>query len=59
MVTPVLIVVPIHNSHEGEVGFDTMQIDLSDLKIIFQRALNTWSDVPPYILDVSDKLQDL
>lgn len=49
--TPILIVIPPEPM--------ILAIDLKDLKTIFQRALNTWSEVPPYLLLLSDKIQDL
>jgi hypothetical protein len=36
-----------------------LSIRPEDLKILFQRALNTWTDVPPYLLELSDKLDVL
>ena len=62
MVDPVKLDPFIHagpSVRPEEVGIVVMQIDLVDLRAIFQRALNTWSDVPPYILALSDKLQEL
>lgn len=36
-----------------------LSIRPEDLKTIFQRALNTWTDIPPYLLEISDKLEVL
>lgn len=37
----------------------TLTINRRDLKTIFQRGLNTWSDVPPYLLLLADEIEKL
>lgn len=32
---------------------------LTELQTVFQRALNTWSDVPPHLLQLADGLQTM
>ena len=58
MVDPLLHVT---KRHPDSVLQDTvvMEIKLEDLKTIFQRALNTWADAPPYLFVLSDKLEKL
>jgi len=49
-------VIVIHSTTSGSFKFD---IDLEDFKTIMQRALNTWSDVPEYLLRMSDVINEL
>ena len=55
--TPLLKLYRTHGDNTEDIVI--MEINLLDLRAIFQRALNTWSDVPPYILTLSDKLEKL
>lgn len=34
-------------------------VKLSDLQKVFQRALNTWQDIPPEIQELADKVARL
>ena len=42
-------------------NLDLVEILLSkqELLTVFQRALNTWSDIPPELLEFSDQLEQL
>jgi hypothetical protein len=42
-----------------DLEVDSTLFSLADIKILFQRALNTWSDIPPELLEFSDKLEKL
>jgi hypothetical protein len=57
--TPILIVIPYKSADGRRSNPMLLALELKDLKTIFQRALNTWSEVPPYLLELSDTLQDL
>jgi hypothetical protein len=35
------------------------RLPLDVIKTVFQRALNTWSDIPPELLEFSDHLEKL
>lgn len=35
------------------------RLSLPLVKIVFQRALNTWADAPPELFDFSDQLEKL
>jgi hypothetical protein len=59
MVSPILIATPPAGDTPEQDGYVIMQIALIDLQTIFQRALNTWSDVPRNVLALSDKLEKL
>ena len=54
--SPVLIVA---KPSEYVVSLVIMEIEVEHLKTIFQRALNTWPEVPQYVLQLSDQLEKL
>jgi len=39
-----------------ERGIIVSRCNLADVKLLFQRALNTWPDVPNELLELSDNL---
>lgn len=40
-------------------GLAMLQVPLSDIKTVFQRALNTWADAPEELFAFSDQLEKL
>lgn len=50
------IIYPLASKQDRASHVLTICIEPEDLKTIFQRALNTWADAPPYLLLLSDEL---
>lgn len=57
---------PIHRDNEivylqviSYSGVATVRVTLGQVSQMLQRALNTWSDVPPELMTLSDKLEKL
>jgi hypothetical protein len=61
MVDPIILThaLTTNVNNDGPPSIVILQVDIEDLKTIFQRALNTWADCPPYLMSLSDKLEKL
>ena len=57
--TPTVNDEPVYLQVTAYNGVAITKVPFGQVKTLFQRALNTWSDVPPELLSFSDSLEKL